>query len=443
MKRWLGSIAALVIVTAMLAGCAAAPAASPSVSDSNNGQSNVNNTSEAGATDTGVWPRTITDAVGHEIVLQERPERVVVLHPLYLDYFLALDTPPVASGNAKSALEEFATLEPYRGTVEIADLGSGRDLNLEAVIAANPDVIVTFKGHVDANYDELSKIAPVVQIDYGWPRTITDAVGHEIVLQERPERVVVLHPLYLDYFLALDTPPVASGNAKSALEEFATLEPYRGTVEIADLGSGRDLNLEAVIAANPDVIVTFKGHVDANYDELSKIAPVVQIDYGDTWENATMLCAQVIGKESLAEQLINDTKETIAKTKEQMSGVKGKSFALLRVDGKANFTAQGAKNTVYYNDVTGFGLLKPEGYPEEGQVLSLEALSAMNPDYIIIQHDLKTAQAAVQEKEAMDVWKSLTAVKENHVLFFDNSLNSGSILAIRLAAENFMKLAGQ
>ncbi|NWL87996.1 ferrichrome ABC transporter [Paenibacillus sp. 79R4] len=330
MKRWLGSIAALVIVTAMLAGCAAAPAASPSVSDSNNGQSNVNNTSEAGATDTGVWPRTITDAV-----------------------------------------------------------------------------------------------------------------GHEIVLQERPERVVVLHPLYLDYFLALDTPPVASGNAKSALEEFATLEPYRGTVEIADLGSGRDLNLEAVIAANPDVIVTFKGHVDANYDELSKIAPVVQIDYGDTWENATMLCAQVIGKESLAEQLINDTKETIAKTKEQMSGVKGKSFALLRVDGKANFTAQGAKNTVYYNDVTGFGLLKPEGYPEEGQVLSLEALSAMNPDYIIIQHDLKTAQAAVQEKEAMDVWKSLTAVKENHVLFFDNSLNSGSILAIRLAAENFMKLAEQ
>lgn len=151
-------------------------------------------------------------------------------------------------------------------------------------------------------------------------------------------------PYILRSFLALDTPPVASGNATSALEEFATLKPYQGTVENADLGSGRDLNLEAVIAANPDVIVTFKGHVDANYDELSKIAPVVQIDYGDTWENATMLCAQITGREKLlAEQLINETKESIAKAKEQLNGMKDKSFALLRVDGKANFTAQGTR----------------------------------------------------------------------------------------------------
>jgi len=120
MKRWIGSIVAFVIVTAMLAGCAGAPAAAPSANESNGGQSSVTSTSEAGSMDLGVWPRTITDAASHEIVLQERPERVVVLHPLYLDYFLALDTPPVASGNAMSAMEEFATLKPYQGTVEIA-----------------------------------------------------------------------------------------------------------------------------------------------------------------------------------------------------------------------------------------------------------------------------------------------------------------------------------
>lgn len=67
----------------------------------------------------------------------------------------------------------------------------------------------------------------------------------------------------------------------------------------------------------------------------------------------------------------------------------------------------------------------------------------MNPDYIIIQHDLKVAKAAVQEKEAMTVWKLLKAVQENHVLFLYNSLNTGSVLAIRLAADNFMELAGQ
>ncbi|BFH23164.1 hypothetical protein J6TS7_38530 [Paenibacillus dendritiformis] len=163
----------------------------------------------------------------------------------------------------------------------------------------------------------------------------------------KPERIAVLHPLYLDYFFALDTPPIASSSAVSAMEEFATLQPYAGTAEIADLGSGRNLNLEAIIASNPDVIVTFKGHIDANDEELSKIAPV------------------------------------------------------------------------------------------------LEALSEMNPDYIIFQHNLDAAKASVQEKESSAVWQSLKSVKNNHVLFFDNSLNTGSVLAIRLAAENFMELAVQ
>lgn len=316
---------------------------------------------------------------------------------------------------------------------------SGTSTNTSAPATAANDTKVNESGETaGANTSDTSKP------DTGtWPRTITDAAGHEIVLQERPERIAVLHPLYMDYFFALGTPPIASGSAESALKDFATLQPYAGTAEIIDLGSGRDLNLEAIMATSPDVIVTFKGHIDANYDELSKIAPVVQIDYGDTWEQATMLCAQIIGKEREAEQLIQDTREMIAKTKEKLSDLKDKSFALLRVDSKANFTAQGVKNTVYYNEATGFGLLKPEKYPEDSQTLSLEALSEMNPDYIIIQHDPRVAEAAVQEKETMAVWKSLKAVKNDHVLFFDGSLNSGSVLAIRLAADEFMKLTGE
>lgn len=82
-----------------------------------------------------------------------------------------------------------------------------------------------------------------------------------------------------------------------------------------------------------------------------------------------------------------------------------------------------------YDDASAaFGLLAPDGYPEDNAVLSLEALSEMNPDYIIFQHDVDIAKAAVQEKESSAVWKSLKSVKNNHLLFFDNSLNTGSVL---------------
>ncbi|UKS29452.1 ABC transporter substrate-binding protein [Paenibacillus sp. HWE-109] len=289
---------------------------------------------------------------------------------------------------------------------------------------------------------EQAKGASTLEVGEGWPRTITDATSRKVVLKERPERVAVLHPLYLDYFFALDTPPIASGSAAKSMKEFATLQPYVGKAEIADLGAGKDLNMEAIIEAMPDVIVTFKGHIDeTNYDKLSKIAPVIQIDYSDKWENATMICARIIGKEDKADQLIKETQGIIKKTKDQLGDLKNKSFALLRVDGKSNFTAQGTKNTTYYNETTGFGLMKPDRYPEDSAILTLEALSEMNPDYLIIQHTLDVAKQAILEKEGLAVWKSLKAVKNNHVVLFDNSLNSGSVLAIRLAAENLLKLA--
>jgi iron complex transport system substrate-binding protein len=273
-----------------------------------------------------------------------------------------------------------------------------------------------------------------------WPRTIADASENGVVLTKRPERIVVLHPLYLDYFFALGTPPIASTSAEEAMNEFATLQPYVGTAEVIDLGSN-GVNMEKIMDLNPDVIVTFKGSVDTIYDELNKIAPVILIDYTDTWEKTTMLCAQIVGKEELAEQSIKETQEMIAKTKEQLSSLENKTFALLRVDGKSNFNAQGSKNTMYYNQTAGFGLLAPKEYPEDGGALSLEGLSSMNPDYIIIQHKIDIAKAAVKDKETSKVWNSLEAVKNNHVLIFDNSLNSASILAVRLAADYFLKLA--
>lgn len=142
-------IASLFILIGVLVGCSGTPVENtPSSNGANvheSEQSGGASTAETDEAKPGVWPRTITDAAGNEVVLKERPERIAVLHPLYLDYFFALDTPPIASGSAVSAMEEFATLRPYAGTAEVADLGSGRDLNLEAIIASNPDVIVPSK----------------------------------------------------------------------------------------------------------------------------------------------------------------------------------------------------------------------------------------------------------------------------------------------------------
>lgn len=276
-----------------------------------------------------------------------------------------------------------------------------------------------------------------------WPRTITDAAGHEVVLEEKPERIAILHSMYLEYFFALDTPPAASaganvGTAMKALEEFATLKKYSGTAEILDLGSARQLNLEAILSSDPDVIVTFKGHggIDGIYDQLTQIAPVILLDYTASWQDAIRDCAEIIGKEDLAEKCIEKTEEIIAKTREKLAEYRNNTVMFVRSDGAGGIFALGYDRYPYYYDMEeGFGLSKPENYPGEWGVISLESLAEMNPDYIIFQDFLNDAQAAVDAQEA-SVWQNLKAVKDGHLFFFDVSLNTTSPLALQILAES-------
>ncbi len=277
-----------------------------------------------------------------------------------------------------------------------------------------------------------------------WPRTIKDATGKEIKFDKKPEKVAILHAAFLDYFFALEAPPTASagatvGDAMKALDEFETLKPYAGTANVMDLGSARDLNLEAILNSKPDVIVTFKGHVDKIYDNLVKIAPVVQIDFKDSWQNKTMQCAELVGKEDLAAKIINETEKEIKTTREILENHKDETVALLRVDGKGNFVAFGSSNTIYYNENNGFNLSIPNGYPENSEIISLEALSQMDPDYIIFRHFPQIVNSTIEKQKSSPVWQSLNAVKNNNILFFDDSLNSESSLALQIAAKNLTK----
>jgi len=274
-----------------------------------------------------------------------------------------------------------------------------------------------------------------------WPRTITDAAGKKVVLKKQPKRIALLHSLYLEYFFALGTPPVASmgastGNAMKALETWETLKPYAGTANIIDLGSARDLNLEAILEANPDVIVTFKGqgHLDKIYDQLVQIAPVVQVDFSASWQNQTLACAKIVGKEAFAQDFIKETETIISAAKNKLNNHSGRTLALFRTDGKS-FISRGTED--YYNT---FGISKPAAYPDYYQALSLESVAAMSPDYIIFQDSSQNAQTFVKSQESSSVWQALPAVKNGHVLYFDDSLNTFGPLAMRLTADKLVQV---
>lgn len=273
-----------------------------------------------------------------------------------------------------------------------------------------------------------------------WPRTIVDATGAEIVLERQPERVTLLHIVYMEHFLLLDSPPKAAaiGNAQGATEALSASEmfaPYFEDSDMIVLGSSKDLSLEAVLESAPDVIVTFFNAANAEtVAQLAEIAPVVQISYADTWQDQLMLCASVLGKETEAEKIIADTEKATADAKEALSAHTDRSFALFRTDGKS-FIAQGMAN--YYGV---FGLTRPEGFPDKAESLSLEAVAEMNPYYIVFQHNQEVAKTFVESVESSSVWQSLDAVKAGRVYYWDENMNSYGPLALQLASEKLTAL---
>ncbi len=274
-----------------------------------------------------------------------------------------------------------------------------------------------------------------------WPRSFMDASKRLVSLEKTPERVTLLHTFYLEHFLALDVMPTASalGNSlgqTSPLKESELFAPYLQNTEIMDIGSARTINLEAVLASKPDVIVSFSTHggLETIYDQLKTIAPVALLDYTASWQEQLRHCAILVGKEAEAEQVIARIEAEIENTRTVLSQVPDKSFVLVRTDGKAFITRS---DDNYYKT---FGLTKPEFWPSSFSTISLETIASMNPYYIVFQHNTSAAKAFVDSLSNNVVWLSLDAVKNNRVHYFDENMNTFGPLSMELTAKKLVQL---
>lgn len=292
---------------------------------------------------------------------------------------------------------------------------------------------------VQTNEPEKAPSAQTAEL--AWPRTITDGAGHEVILPAKPERISMLHTYPLEYFLALGVKPTATTNFNqlgeaSALSESELYGPYAADLDMMDLGSAVEVNIEAVLESKPDVIVTFAGQrgLDAIYDQLAAIAPVALIDYTAPWQDQLAFVAEIVGKEDEVAAIVSDIEGTIAEANKTLEKYPERTFALFRTDGK-NFIALGG--AAYYNT---FKIAKPKQFSAKAENMSLEAIADMNPYYIVFQHNHEASVAFVESMASSSVWNSLDAVKNGRIYYFDEKMNTFGPLTMRLAAGKLTEL---
>ncbi|CCH90248.1 Periplasmic binding protein [Modestobacter italicus] len=202
---------------------------------------------------------TVATAFG-DVTVPAEPERVITLSEPALDVALGVGVTPVGTtasrgGDAPPAyLGDDAAAIPVVGTV--------REANLEAVLEAEPDLILAASGLDQAQYDALSAIAPTVVPEAAatgeWAaplHTYAEALGADDELTERLDGVTERATALADEGALAGTVAVVrwsatgplvmnAGNMPGQLLQAAGAEPVQAAVDLGDSPHSDPLSLE-------------------------------------------------------------------------------------------------------------------------------------------------------------------------------------------------------
>ena len=226
---------------------------------------------------------------------------------------------------------------------------------------------------------------------------------------------------------------------------------------IVALGSHREPDLEAVVAAEPTLILN-GGRFGQYYEDFQSLAPdatIVEVDprddqpYGDELKRGQLAIGQIFGKEAEAEELTAAFDAAV----ERVSAAYNGSDTIMAVNvsgGEIGYLAPGVGRTLGWTfDAFDFvPALEVEGSSDDhqGDDISVEAIADSNPTWILvmdrdaaISSDDPSYQPAAEILEASEALAGVTAVAEGNIVYMPEDTYTNE--SIQTFTEYFETLA--
>ncbi|MDN6330279.1 MAG: ABC transporter substrate-binding protein [Brachybacterium sp.] len=214
-----------------------------------------------------------------------------------------------------------------------------------------------------------------------------------------------------------------------------TTNPLKDDESIIDLGLHREPDLEAVVAAEPTLIVNGQRFTQY-HDDFVKLAPeatVLELDpregepFADELKRQVSVLGTVFGKEAEAEQLGADLDAAMERVRAAYDG-SATIMAVITSGGDIGYIAPGAGRTLGWT-FEALGLvpaLEVEGASDDhqGDDISVEAIADANPDWILVMDRDAAISAddpeytpANEVLESSDALSGVTAVAEDNIVY--------------------------
>jgi iron complex transport system substrate-binding protein len=248
----------------------------------------------------------------------------------------------------------------------------------------------------------------------GETRTIEHAMGTTEVPVD-PQRVVVLDTGELDSVLALGVTPVGAVEAIAGEGFQGYLEDQTANVEI--VGTIAEPNLEAIVALDPDLIISNKVRHEAIYDQLSQIAPTVFAErVGVAWKENFDLHAKTLGKTAEAEQIKADYQARIEQLQQQLGQPEEISVSVVRfLEDQVRQYQKGSFIGTILEDI---GVARPEQQrltDETWTEVNRELIPQLDADVMFVTSYGPAEKTPKSEFQSDPLWSQLEVVQQDRV----------------------------
>lgn len=266
-----------------------------------------------------------------------------------------------------------------------------------------------------------------------FPVTITDALGDEVVIEKKPEKIVSLIPSNTEIAFALGL-----GDEIVGVSEH---DNFPEEVFEKEVIGGMEMNVEKIISLTPDLVLAHASSAHNSAEGLqqlrdSGIAVLVINDaanFDEVYQSIEMI-GKATGEQEDATEIVNSMKTKIDEIKEKAAGITEKKSVVVEVSPAPEIYAVG-KNTFLHEMLTTINAENAIGDLEGWPMLEEEAYIERNPDVIITTYGYYT-ENAVDLVLAREGWQDVTAIKNKQVVDVDSDMvtRTGPRLAFGLEA---------
>ncbi|RFU71404.1 ABC transporter substrate-binding protein [Peribacillus saganii] len=263
-----------------------------------------------------------------------------------------------------------------------------------------------------------------------FPVTIKDAADKEVVIDQKPERIVTLIPSNTEiaFELGLNEEIVGVSDNDNYPEEVASKEKV----------GGMEFNIEKIISLKPDLVLAHESsaqNAEQGLQQLRDAGTDVLVVNDAKAINEVYGSIEMIGKATGQREEAEKTVETM---KAKFDEIKAKAAAIEESERKKVLVEVSPEPEIYTTGKNTFmdemiTMINAENIynNSEGWVkIDPEATIQRNPDVIITTYGFYT-EKPVEKVLARKAWQNVTAVKEKQVIDVDSDMvtRSGPRLA--------------